>query len=195
MTEDIKDKDFVDTSHIGGDVTEAGGNDQEHVVDNIDEILKLFALPSDNPTPHFAAPDRQGLKKGEVYAMMDSGAGCHAADAKKSFPGHKRRKGKQTRKCVLANGDPMESDEVVDLKVGIEGETHVIEFDDLPVECPIISVRKIVHKGNKVVFQQKGGYILNEATRKKLHFIEKHGVYFIKIMVHPPDESFHRPGR
>ena len=32
----------------------------------------------------------------------------------------------------------------------------IIEFDDLPVECPIISVRKIVHKGNKVVFQEKG---------------------------------------
>ena len=51
----------------------------------------------------------------------------------------------------------MESEDVVDVKVDIEGETHVIEFDDLPVECPIISVRKIVHKGNKVVFKRKGG--------------------------------------
>jgi len=89
----------------------------------------------------------------------------------------------------------MESDEVVEVKVTIDGETHIIEFDDLPVECPIISVRKIVHKGNKMVFQEKGGYILNVVTRKKLHFIEKHGVYFIKTMIQPPDEDFHRPGR
>ena len=65
----------------------------------------------------------------------------------------------------------------------------MIEFGDLPVECPIISVKKIVHKGNKVVFQEKGGYILNVATRKKLRFIEKRGVYFIKIRVHPPDDD------
>ena len=36
---------------------------------------------------------------------------------------------------------------------------------------------------------------MNVATRKKLRFIEKQGVYFIKIRVHPPDEDVHRPGR
>ena len=89
--------------------------------------------------------------------MMDSGAGCHAAWAKKAFARHKRRKGKQVRRCVLTDGTPMESEDVVDVKVDIEGETHVIEFDDLPVETPIISVRKIVHRGSKVVFKKKGG--------------------------------------
>ena len=164
-------------------------------MDDVDEIYQIFALPTDNPTPHFAVPDDDGLEEGEVYALMDSGAGCHAADAEKDFPKHKKRKGKQIRKCVLADGTPLESDEVVDVRVDIEGENHMIEFDDLPVECPIISVKKIVHKGNKVVFQEKGGYILNVVTRKKLRFIEKQGVYFIKIRVHPPDEDFHRPGR
>ena len=127
--------------------------------------------------------------------MMDRGAGCLAADAKKEFPLHKRRKGKHVRKCVLANGDPMESDEVVDIKVGIQGQNHEIEFDDLPVECPIISVRKIVRRGNRVIFQEKGAYILNETTQKRLTFIEKHGVCFIKILVHPPHENVHRLGR
>lgn len=126
---------------------------------------------------------------------MDSGAGCHAADAKKEFPKHRRRKGKHVRKRVLDNGDPMESDEVVVVSAGIQGENHVVEFDDLPVECTVISVRKIVRTGNKVVFQEKGGYILNEKTQKRLEFVEKHEVYFIKILVHPPDEDFHRPGR
>ena len=88
----------------------------------------------------------------------------------------------------------MESDEVVYVKVHIEGETHVIYFDDLPVECPMISVRKIVHKRKEVVFSGEGGYRINDATSKKLHIIEKHGVYFIKIMSQPPDEDFHRPG-
>ena len=175
------DKDAIDT--------------EVKVVDDADEINQIFALPTDKTVPHFAVPDSDDLQKGEVYALMDSGAGCHAADAGKIFPKHRKRKGKQVRKCVLADGTPLESDKVVDVHVDIEGENHVIEFDDLPVECPIISVKKIVHKGNKVIFQEKGGYILNVDTRKKLHFVEKQGVYFIKIKVLPPDEDFHRPGR
>ena len=144
---------------------------KERVVDDVDEIYQIFALPTDNPTPHFAVPDDDGLEKGEVYALMDSGAGCHAADAEKDFPKHKKRKGKQIRKCVLADGTPLESDEVVDVRVDIEGENHMIEFDDLPVECPIISVKKIVHKGNKVVFQEKGGVHLEcgDAKETPLH--------------------------
>ena len=59
----------------------------------------------------------------------------------------------------------------------------------------IISVQKIVRKGNKVIFEDEGGYILNVKTGKRLNFVEKHGVYFIKIMVLPPDEDFHQQGR
>ena len=164
-----------DTQNLDGnldDNSHSNSLDRELVVDDIDEIIQLFALPSDAPTTQFAVPDSEDLEDGEMYAMMDSGAGCHAAWAKKAFARHKRRKGKQVRRCVLADGTPMESEDVVDVKVDIEGETHVIEFDDLPVECPIISVRKIVHKGNKVVFKKKGGYILNIKTGKKLHCVE-----------------------
>lgn len=171
---------------------------KEVVIENdedIEQILKVFALPEGERAKQCAMPDSHGLKKGEKWCMMDSGAGCHAADAKKEFPHHRRRKGKHIRKCVLANGAPMESDEVVDVKASVQGQTHEIEFDDLPVECPIISVRKIIRKGNKAVFEERGAYILNKANRKHLIVTEKHGVYFIKIMLHPSDEDVHRLGR
>ena len=35
---------------------------------------------------------------------------------------------------------------------------------------PIISVRKVVKKGNAVKFKDGGGYIMNIATKKKLRF-------------------------
>ena len=54
----------------------------------------------------------------------------------------------------------------------------MILFEDLPVECPIVSVRKVVKKGNIVKFKDNGGYIMNIATKKKLRFIERSGVYF-----------------
>ena len=92
----------------------------EHVVEDVDKAIALFAFPSSNSTPHCALPDNHGLKKGEKYAMMDSGAGCHTADARKEFAKHRHRKGSKVRKCVLADGTPKESDEVVDVKVGIQ---------------------------------------------------------------------------
>ena len=161
---------------------------------DVDQLLKIFAFP-EGKTPMCAAPSTDGLKPGETWAMMDSGAGCHAAHATKHFPKHPKRRSRTVRKCVLADGSPMESSETVDVLALIDGEKHTIEFDDLPVECPIISVRKIVRKGNRVVFQENGGYIVNTTSKKKLHFVEKQGVYFIKLDVVPPTEDFPRRGR
>ena len=70
----------------------------------------------------------------------------------------------------------------------VEGEEHMIPFEDLPVECPIISVRKVVKKGNIVKFKDNGGYNINIANKKKLRFIVRNGVYFIKIPVVPPTD-------
>ena len=57
------------------------------------------------------------------------------------------------------------------------------------MECPIISVRKVVKKQNIVTFKDGGGYIYNKQTGKKLRFVERNGVYFIKIKVLDPPEN------
>ena len=70
----------------------------------------------------------------------------------------------------------------------LEDEEHLIPFEKLPVECPTISVRKVVKMDNIVKFQDGGEYIMNTATKKKLRFIENNGVYFIKIGMTPPTD-------
>ena len=63
-----------------------------------------------------------------------------------------------------------------------------------------MSVRKIVKKGNIVVFENGGGFIEDTHTGKKYPFVERQGVYFIKVLVEEPDEGdavdsvFARPG-
>ena len=55
------------------------------------DLAKIFALPSGSQSneARIAAtqtvPVDKSLKPGEKYCMMDSGAGCNAADAKKEF--------------------------------------------------------------------------------------------------------------
>ena len=68
----------------------------------------------------------------------------------------------------------------------VEGGEHLIPFEDLPIECPIISVRKVVKKGIIVKVKGGGGYIMNIATKKKLRLIENNGNYFINIQIDPP---------
>ena len=64
----------------------------------------------------------------------------------------------------------------MNLNVSIAGEHHILPMDDLPLEMPILSVRKIVRRGNYVAFRDGGGYIKNVKSRKRLHFVKRQGV-------------------
>ena len=100
----------------------------------------------------------------------------------------------------------MENGGYVNLNVSIAGEDHILPMDDLPLEMPILSVRKIVCKGNSVTFRDGGGHIKNVKTGKRLSFVERQGVYFNNVQVKAPSpgkasEGFNpmsglsRPGR
>ena len=88
--------------------------------------------------------------------MMDSGAGCNAADAKKEFGAHRVQGARNKQQCVVADGTEITSNGICNVTALVEGEEHLIPFEDLPVECPIISVRKVVKKGNIVKFKDGG---------------------------------------
>ena len=62
-------------------------------------------------------------------------------------------------------------------------------FEDLPVECPIISVKNMVNNKSVVTLKDGGGYILNTVTKKKLRFVQRNGVYFIKLKILKPSEK------
>ena len=66
-------------------------------VENEQDLVKIFALPSgpQSNEARIAATQMlrvdKNLKPGEKYCMMDSSAGCNAADAKKEFGAHRVR--------------------------------------------------------------------------------------------------------
>ena len=154
-------------------------------------------------------PGDHELSEGEQWFMVDSGAGTNGAKCAKFFKNYKIQDYPANRpgpRCVAANGAPLENGGYVNLNVTIAGEEHVLPMDDLPLEMPILSVRKIVRKGNYVTFRDGGGYIKNVKSGKRLHFVERQGVYFIKVKVNDPSPNkavegfkpmagFSRPGR
>ena len=51
------------------------------------------------------------------------------------------------------------------------------------VNKPLLSVRRLVQAGNKVVFDSNGGYIQDEATGEKMRMKEQGGMYMLKLWV------------
>ena len=73
-----------------------------------------------------------------------------------------------------------------------------VKFADLPVQCPILSVRRMIRKGNDIVFTEEGRYIPHRTSRRRIDFVEGEGVYFIKMKilggVSPPDDTVNKNG-
>ena len=64
---------------------------------------------------------------------------------------------------------PRKSVMMVNAEIG--GEKHRVNFDDINIDTPVVSVRKIVRHGSHVGMMKDGGYIKNRCTGKRLPFI------------------------
>ena len=72
----------------------------------------------------------------------------------------------------------------------VEGMKLDIRWNSMKVKVPIRSVRKLVQDNHNVWFEKHGGYILNLLTNEKLPFFEFQGVYYLKMKILPPPDSF-----
>ena len=103
------------------------------------------------------APGAHLLRGGEVWAMVDSGACVPGMSVDKHCPQlrHKLREATKKFDCATANGWEMLVDKEIELDVKLNGQTVAIKLSKLHVHFPMLSVRKIVKKGNMVVFQDQ----------------------------------------
>lgn len=132
------------------------------------------------------APPADELQEGEMWVMIDSGSGVDGLDADRDAPGIQRRKADNPIKCVTANGKTMDAADEVALTVELDGEKIDIPFSDLPLTMPILSVRKHVGRNHRCRIKSGGGYFRHNITKKKTRFIEKEGVYFMRMKVVGP---------
>ena len=83
-------------------------------------------------------------------------------------------------------------DKEIDIDCEFGDHKMSIVFADLPVQCPILSVRRKFKKGNRVIFNDGGGYIEHSVTRRRIDFVEREGVYFIKMNIVSSPSPFAR---
>ena len=154
---------------------------------------RLMAMMSKAPSP-------DTLQPGEIFAMIDSGSGIDGADLSVIAPHIQVVPAAKPIICTTANGDEMVADKVARIRVALDGEECEIPFSDLPLEMPIISVRQHVGpRKHSCRIRDGGGYFRHTATKRKSRFIEKEGVYFMRMKIlgqvgEPESSLFARQG-
>ena len=68
------------------------------------------------------------------------------------------------------------------------GEPRKLVAQICEVNKSLLSVRRVLEGGNRVVFEQGASYIENVTTGEKVWMVEKEGMYTIKLWV-PRDQA------
>lgn len=134
-----------------------------------------------------------------LLACVDSGSVTTVLDAEKELHGHPILPSKSQRQglnYVGANGGKIANEGKV--KVNIKTTNGVrltdVTFQNAKVKMPILSVRRIVRKGSRVEFFVGGG-VIHLPDGQKIDFVERFGVYFVHLIVEPPDGSYDLDGK
>ena len=139
-----------------------------------------------------------------LLACVDSGSVVTVVDAEKELPTHNIQKSKAQHNGVqyaAANGSRIPNEGKVQVTARTTDGIPLppLTFQNAKVSMPILSVRRLVRKGSRVEFLDGGG-IIHLPDGKGVNFIEKFGLYFIHLIVDPPDgaeqgtPSFTGPG-
>ena len=77
----------------------------------------------------------------------------------------------------------VQSPQISEVRKIVRGHRCGIPFQVADVERPLIVVSQLAAAGNKVVLGHKGGYILNDATKKTIKLLRKGGVYILRMWI------------
>jgi myosin heavy subunit len=77
--------------------------------------------------------------------------------------------------------------------VSEEGSQRNITAQVCDVSKPLLSVKKVVDAGNRVVFEKDGSYIEDVKTGERMWMREEHGMYMLKMWI--KNTSFQRQGK
>ena len=158
-------------------------------VDKASELVRPLPTDRKSMTKIFNKVGRIQLEPGEKLVMVDSGSFCHAIDADVELPNHfvqPRKDSENSQDAESACGGIMKRLGRVKTEGTVEGLSLNVRWNAMKVKVPILNVRKLVHDHHDVLFNRKGGTIVNLKTGDRIPIFEHHGVYYLKMKCLPP---------
>ena len=71
-----------------------------------------------------------------------------------------------------------------------EGINRKIKAQVCSVQQGLLSVKRMVDAGHRVVFASEGSYIEDRSTFERMHLKEKNGMFFLRLWTKNSGESF-----
>ena len=97
-------------------------------------------------------------------------------------------------KYEVANGDRIPNiGEKKFTSYSEEGKKRNITAQVCDVNKALLSVKKVVAAGNRVIFDDEGSYIEDKKTKEKMWIKEENGMYILRLWV--KNEDFHRQSK
>ena len=109
------------------------------------------------------------LEDDEVLMLVDSGATIHASWIEKLFPAYKDKIVESTAQrrgetATTAGGQALKCEGRCTLNLEAHGMNIAVNTNNMRVDIPILSVRRLVKDGYSVAFEEDGGYICQRGT-------------------------------
>ena len=127
----------------------------------------------------------------EILAMIDTGPFAHAINARKNLPQHSIEAVDEEMRGKVAEtacGGILKVLGSVTVNATADGMPVRVRFNDMDVQCAILSVRRLCMDGHDVYLNYDGGYIENIESGKRIPFFEMDGVYYIKLKIQQPQD-------
>ena len=157
--------------------------------DNHDSLNLMLDSKESFTVRNINTPGRTAWCKISVAA--DSGACAHVAPANVfALAIDPTEKSKAGHNYFGAGGDPLKNlgSQRVSAR-DASGQLLTLEFDIVDkVTKPLASVHSIAKKGNAVVFEDDGGYVLHKASGKKTPLRLEGKLYYLDLWVQVPEE-------
>ena len=120
-----------------------------------------------------------------IWALVDTGAGVNCA-SQQQFPDAVPVDAPDVL-LTTASGDPLPNAGAMKVVTrSKEGVTRERIFYRAPVEIPILSVAEVSQEGpmgSDTLFRRTDGYIEDNQTLERQHFVKRKGVYFTKLYI------------
>ena len=127
------------------------------------------------------------LAEDEILAMIDSGSFENAIDADEDLPDHEvTPPPPNAMEAETACGGVLKNLGTIRIQAEADGQSIGINFVNMKVKCPILSVRNICGEKHEVKIHRHGGVIRHNESGKEIKFFEYRGVYYVKLKVKKP---------
>ena len=132
---------------------------------------------------------RSNVGPDEILAMIDTGSFTHAINARKQLPRHSVEAVDEEMRGKVAEtacGGILKVLGSVTVHAMVGDMPVNVRFNDMDVQCAILSVRRLCMDGHDVYLNYDGGYIENIESGKRIPFFEMDGVYYLKLKIKQP---------